>query len=341
MGAPELCYAGIAELGQRFRKRELSPVEYTEDLLQRIGRVDKALHSFVTVTAERALADARAAEDAIRRGGAGPLAGIPIAYKDLYATARNPDHGRLGPARRLGAGRGLHVRAPPPAGGHGDARQADHPRVRVRDPVPGPPLPARAQPVEPGPHPRRLVERIGRRARRRPHRGRARLRHRRLHPRAGGLLRHRRPQADLRPHQPGRRPHAVVDARPHRPDGADGRGLRVHAAGDGGPRSRRPGVEPRAGRRLPGRAPTGNPGASHRGPPHLLHGRRERRGRRRVRRGARHAPDARRRCARGRRSPRCTRRPPSWSSCCPRRSPTTSATCAPGRSCSATWCARS
>jgi aspartyl-tRNA(Asn)/glutamyl-tRNA(Gln) amidotransferase subunit A len=93
MAAPELCYAGIAELGQRFRRRELSPVEYAQDLLQRIGRLDKTLHSFVTVTAERALADARAAEEAIGRGTAGPLAGIPIAYKDLYATRGVPTTG--------------------------------------------------------------------------------------------------------------------------------------------------------------------------------------------------------------------------------------------------------
>src|SRR5262249_26050756 len=42
--------------------------------------------SYVTVTAERALADARAAEAALGRGDVGPLTGIPIAYKDLYAT---------------------------------------------------------------------------------------------------------------------------------------------------------------------------------------------------------------------------------------------------------------
>jgi len=86
MAAEELCWAGIGELGRRFRQRELSPVEYATDLLQRIERLDKTLHAYVTVTAERALADARAAEAALRRGEAGPLAGIPIAYKDLYAT---------------------------------------------------------------------------------------------------------------------------------------------------------------------------------------------------------------------------------------------------------------
>jgi aspartyl-tRNA(Asn)/glutamyl-tRNA(Gln) amidotransferase subunit A len=86
MAADTLCYASIAELGRLFRRGELSPVEYATDCLRRIERLDKTLHSFVTVTAERALTDARAAEAAVRRGDAGPLAGIPIGYKDLYAT---------------------------------------------------------------------------------------------------------------------------------------------------------------------------------------------------------------------------------------------------------------
>ena len=86
MTADELCYAGIRELGGLFRRGALSPVDYATDLLGRVERLDKSLNSYVTVTAERALADARAAEVAIRRGDAGPLAGIPIAYKDLYAT---------------------------------------------------------------------------------------------------------------------------------------------------------------------------------------------------------------------------------------------------------------
>src|SRR5262249_43053238 len=86
MSGDELCYAGIRELGGLFRRRELSPVDYTADLLRRIERLDKSLNAFVTVTADRALADARAVEAALKRGDAGPLAGIPIAYKDLYAT---------------------------------------------------------------------------------------------------------------------------------------------------------------------------------------------------------------------------------------------------------------
>src|SRR5919198_1085736 len=86
MAAVELCDLGIAELGRRYRTRELSPVDVVSAHLSRIERLDKTLNSYLTVTPERALRDAREAELAIRSGGGGPLAGIPLAYKDLYAT---------------------------------------------------------------------------------------------------------------------------------------------------------------------------------------------------------------------------------------------------------------
>src|SRR5262245_34201203 len=87
MASDELHYATIHDLGERFRRRTLSPVELTELLLARIEKLDPRLHAFVTVTAERARAEARAAEEALRRAGsAKPLLGIPVAYKDLYAT---------------------------------------------------------------------------------------------------------------------------------------------------------------------------------------------------------------------------------------------------------------
>ncbi|MGH7333271.1 MAG: amidase [Candidatus Rokuibacteriota bacterium] len=87
MASDELHYATIRDLGERFRRRTLSPVELVELLLARIEKLDPTLHAFVTVTAERARADARAAEAALRRGhAASPLLGIPVAYKDLYAT---------------------------------------------------------------------------------------------------------------------------------------------------------------------------------------------------------------------------------------------------------------
>jgi len=81
-----IAYATIRELGARYRKRELSPVEVTRALLARIEKLDPALHAFVTLTPDRALADARAAEEALRRGDERPLLGIPVGHKDIYLT---------------------------------------------------------------------------------------------------------------------------------------------------------------------------------------------------------------------------------------------------------------
>ena len=64
------------------------PVELTRSCLDRIEKLNPTLNAFVTVTAESALAQARAAESEISRGEwRGPLHGIPIALKDLIDTA--------------------------------------------------------------------------------------------------------------------------------------------------------------------------------------------------------------------------------------------------------------
>ena len=81
-----IAYSTIRELGARYRRRELSPVEVVRVLLARIEKLDPALNTFITLTAERALADARAAEELLRRGDDRPLLGIPIAHKDIYCT---------------------------------------------------------------------------------------------------------------------------------------------------------------------------------------------------------------------------------------------------------------
>src|SRR5215468_1882476 len=82
----EIAYTTIRALSARYRKRELSPVEVTRTLLGRIEQLDPTLHAFVTLTADRALADARAAEQALARGDARPLLGVPIGHKDIYLT---------------------------------------------------------------------------------------------------------------------------------------------------------------------------------------------------------------------------------------------------------------
>src|SRR5262245_17102515 len=86
MASDELVYAGIRELGVRYRKREVSPVEVTTALLDRIARLDPTLNAFLTLTADRALAEAKAAEAALGRGDGHPLLGIPMGYKDIYDT---------------------------------------------------------------------------------------------------------------------------------------------------------------------------------------------------------------------------------------------------------------
>jgi aspartyl-tRNA(Asn)/glutamyl-tRNA(Gln) amidotransferase subunit A len=77
----------IVETGERLRKRDVSPVELTKDCLSRIEKLNSTLNAFITVTAESALMQARAAEAEILRGNwRGPLHGIPLALKDLIDT---------------------------------------------------------------------------------------------------------------------------------------------------------------------------------------------------------------------------------------------------------------
>ena len=78
----------IVETGEWLRKREVSPVELTKYCLAQIEKLNPILNAFITVTAESALTQARAAEAEILRGNwRGPLHGIPLALKDLIDTA--------------------------------------------------------------------------------------------------------------------------------------------------------------------------------------------------------------------------------------------------------------
>jgi len=86
MRSDAIAYATIREIRTRYRTRELSPTEVTQTLLGRIEQLDPTLHAFVTLTAARALADAWAAEEALRHDDPCPLLGIPVAHKDIYCT---------------------------------------------------------------------------------------------------------------------------------------------------------------------------------------------------------------------------------------------------------------
>jgi aspartyl-tRNA(Asn)/glutamyl-tRNA(Gln) amidotransferase subunit A len=77
----------IAEAGALIAKRKLSPVELVQSQLDRIDRLEGKLNTFVKVTRESALEEAKRAESEIlAKGPKGPLHGIPIAHKDIYST---------------------------------------------------------------------------------------------------------------------------------------------------------------------------------------------------------------------------------------------------------------
>ena len=82
-----LHYQTITEVGARLRSGELSPVELTTAILERIETLDGDLKSYATVMADSALASARTAEQEIAAGNyRGGLHGVPIAVKDLCFT---------------------------------------------------------------------------------------------------------------------------------------------------------------------------------------------------------------------------------------------------------------
>lgn len=83
----DLHYTTIAEAAALIEAKRLSPVELTQAYLDRIEAIDPQLNAFITVTADHALAQAKAAETEIAGGTyRGPMHGIPFALKDIYCT---------------------------------------------------------------------------------------------------------------------------------------------------------------------------------------------------------------------------------------------------------------
>ena len=75
-----------ADLVRGLRARQYSSAELTRHFLGRIERANPGLNAFITVTAERALADAQAADARLARGEGGLLEGLPLAHKDIFCT---------------------------------------------------------------------------------------------------------------------------------------------------------------------------------------------------------------------------------------------------------------
>jgi len=89
--ASEFALLGLGEISELLRVRKISPVEVTEACLARIEALNPELKAYITVTADLARAQARAAEADIQRGEwRGPLHGIPLALKDLIDLAGVP-----------------------------------------------------------------------------------------------------------------------------------------------------------------------------------------------------------------------------------------------------------
>ena len=85
---PDPHFMAATELAAAYRSRALSPVEVTRSMLDHIAARDAVLDSFLTVTAERAMADASNAETQFMRGeDHGLMQGIPYGLKDIIETA--------------------------------------------------------------------------------------------------------------------------------------------------------------------------------------------------------------------------------------------------------------
>ena len=87
MDKEQLPFLSATELASLIKSRQVSPVEAAEAYLERIPQVDGKLNSYITVTADRAMADARLAEREIVAGNyRGPMHGVPVAVKDQFYT---------------------------------------------------------------------------------------------------------------------------------------------------------------------------------------------------------------------------------------------------------------
>ena len=87
----ELAFASLPTLGRGLRAKQFTAVELTEFFLDRLEKIGPRLNAVVTVTRERALAEARQADQDLADGkDRGPLHGIPYGAKDLLATRGIP-----------------------------------------------------------------------------------------------------------------------------------------------------------------------------------------------------------------------------------------------------------
>ena len=94
MSPGELTFASAAEIARQVSTGDVSAREVAETFIARIAALDRSINCFITVLADQALEQA-ARLDAARRAGTppGPLAGVPVAIKDLIDVAGAPTTG--------------------------------------------------------------------------------------------------------------------------------------------------------------------------------------------------------------------------------------------------------
>src|SRR5579863_2129979 len=91
MDPKALCFLSLSDLSSALRKREVTSVEATRAVLDRIHQLNPSLRAYLTVLDESALRQAEAADKEIAAGKyRGPLHGVPIAVKDLCWTKGVP-----------------------------------------------------------------------------------------------------------------------------------------------------------------------------------------------------------------------------------------------------------
>jgi Asp-tRNA(Asn)/Glu-tRNA(Gln) amidotransferase A subunit family amidase len=130
----DLAYLSAYDAGRLIERRDLSPVELTKALLERIDMLNPRLSAFLTIVPERAMADALAAEERSRRNERlGPLDGVPHSIKDVEPTEdirttsgsnwdrnRVPDHDSIVAERMRAAGSPLLGKTNTPHAGYKD-----------------------------------------------------------------------------------------------------------------------------------------------------------------------------------------------------------------------------
>ena len=87
MAGQELLWLSLSDIVAQIQRKEMSPVELTGAVLERLEQLSPRLNAFITILGEPALQVAQQAERDILAGRrCGPLHGVPLALKDIFAV---------------------------------------------------------------------------------------------------------------------------------------------------------------------------------------------------------------------------------------------------------------